>query len=65
MEEKHKLQKALQDRKRFLEAFPQVRVELEERIRKIRDLADNLMRGTRTAPSPMWWSPPLVLPLES
>ncbi|XP_048196430.1 apolipoprotein L2-like [Perognathus longimembris pacificus] len=35
-------EKDLQDRKRFLEEFPRVRLELEERMRKLRDLADRV-----------------------
>ncbi|XP_048196408.1 apolipoprotein L2-like [Perognathus longimembris pacificus] len=35
-------EKDLQDRKRFLDEFPRVRLELEERMRKLRDLADRV-----------------------
>ncbi|KAK7804139.1 hypothetical protein U0070_020741 [Myodes glareolus] len=37
-----KLQKALQEKKRFLEVYPQVKRELEERIRKLHALADKI-----------------------
>lgn len=36
------LQNALQEKKRFLEVYPQVKLELEERIRKIHALADKI-----------------------
>ncbi|KAL1764041.1 apolipoprotein L3-like [Sigmodon hispidus] len=36
------LQKELQDRKRFVEVFPQLKRKLEENIRKLRALADHL-----------------------
>ncbi|XP_075815902.1 apolipoprotein L2-like isoform X2 [Microtus pennsylvanicus] len=39
-EEKH--QKALQEKKRFLEVYPRVKLELEERIRKLHALADKI-----------------------
>ncbi|CAO2601813.1 Apolipoprotein L3 [Lemmus lemmus] len=36
------LQNALQEKKRFLEVYPQVKLELEERIRKLHALADKI-----------------------
>lgn len=42
LEDKERLQKELQDRKRFVEAFPQLKRKLQENIRKLRALADHL-----------------------
>lgn len=41
-EDKVRLQKELQDRKKFVEAFPQLKRKLQENIRKLRALADHL-----------------------
>ncbi|XP_057648227.1 apolipoprotein L6-like [Chionomys nivalis] len=40
--DEEKLQKALQEKKRFLEVYPQMKQELEERIRKLHTLADKI-----------------------
>ncbi|XP_038198390.1 apolipoprotein L2-like isoform X2 [Arvicola amphibius] len=40
--DEEKLQKALQEKKRFLKVYPQVKRELEERIRKLHALADKI-----------------------
>ncbi|XP_052016902.1 apolipoprotein L3-like [Apodemus sylvaticus] len=42
LEDKDSLQKELQDRKRFLEAFPKLKRKLQKNIRKLRALADHL-----------------------
>ncbi|KAH0520555.1 Apolipoprotein L3, partial [Microtus ochrogaster] len=42
VEDKERLQKELQDRKRFVEEFPQLEKKIEEKIRKLRALADHL-----------------------
>lgn len=42
LEDKERFQRELQDRKRFLEAFPELKGKLEENIRKLRALADHL-----------------------
>ncbi|XP_005354213.2 apolipoprotein L3-like [Microtus ochrogaster] len=42
VEDKERLQKELQDRKRFAEHFPQLKRKLEKIIRKLRALADHL-----------------------
>lgn len=42
LDDKERLQKELQDRKRFVEAFPQLKRKLQANIRKLRALADHL-----------------------
>ncbi|OBS73235.1 hypothetical protein A6R68_12188, partial [Neotoma lepida] len=42
VEDKERLQRELQDRKRFVEAFPHLKRKLEGNIRKLRALADHL-----------------------
>ncbi|XP_013204198.2 apolipoprotein L2-like [Microtus ochrogaster] len=42
VEDKERLQKELQDKKRFVEEFPQLEKKIEEKIRKLRALADHL-----------------------
>lgn len=42
LEDKDSLPKELQDRKRFVEAFPRLKRKLQENIRKLRALADHL-----------------------
>nr|XP_048283327.1 apolipoprotein L3-like [Myodes glareolus] len=42
VEDKERLQKDLQDRKRFMEEFPQLQKKIEGNIRKLRALADHL-----------------------
>ncbi|KAM4881119.1 apolipoprotein L2-like [Thomomys bottae] len=42
MEDEDELQKDLQDRKRFLDEFPRVKMELEDSIRKLHALADKV-----------------------
>ncbi|XP_050021714.1 apolipoprotein L2-like isoform X2 [Alexandromys fortis] len=44
VEDKERLQKELQDRKRFVEEFPQLKKKIEGNIRKLRALADHLDR---------------------
>lgn len=42
LEDKDSLQNELEDRKRFVEAFPKLKKKLQKSIRKLRDLADHL-----------------------
>nr|XP_034373316.1 apolipoprotein L3-like [Arvicanthis niloticus] len=42
LEDKDSLQEELQDRKKFVEAFPQLKRKVQENIRKLRALADHL-----------------------
>ncbi|XP_076412346.1 apolipoprotein L3-like isoform X1 [Peromyscus maniculatus bairdii] len=42
VEDEHELQNNLQEKKRFLEVYPQVKLELEQQIGKLRALADKI-----------------------
>ncbi|XP_037053519.1 apolipoprotein L3-like isoform X2 [Peromyscus leucopus] len=42
VEDEHELQNDLQDKKMFLEVYPQVKLELEQQIRKLHALADKI-----------------------